>query len=102
MTEYKKLEDELKAAKGYRADRQFSAFANGVVGTIASVISGASFEEPSDYKWGAAFAFLALVHAIACAGNFLKLYEANGNVTRIQREIGYIKQEGLEKKLIKD
>lgn len=99
MNQYTRLQDELKSAKGYRVDRQFSAFVNGVFGTIASVLSGISFKEPREYEWGAVFAFGALVNAIVCAGNTLKLYEANSNIARIQREIKYIKQEGLEEKV---
>lgn len=98
MNQYARLEDELSAAKIIRTENTGGAILAGVVGVVTAYM-GADAIENKIYNWGAALAFVALTDAIVCAGNLLKIYGSNANISRIQREIGYIKQEKLEKRI---
>jgi len=98
MNQYAKLEDELEAARGNRNLSGLNTAIYSVLGASAAFGSADAFEK-ADYKAGAFTAFMAVVTAIVCAGSILKLYEHYTNILRIQREIEYMKQEGLEKKV---
>ena len=70
----------------------------GFLGTITALVATDLLVEGS-YKSGAALAFMAFTEAIICAANYIKIDDAQANVEKIQREIGYIKQEKLEKRI---
>ncbi|MDD4877907.1 MAG: hypothetical protein PHO02_02630 [Candidatus Nanoarchaeia archaeon] len=98
MTEYQRLENELRAAEEYRFSKGMSALCYGFCGILTIIPASALLAEGS-YKSGSALAFLAFVEAIVCAGNYIKIDDAQANVDKIQREIKYLKQEGLEKRI---
>jgi len=98
MNQYAKLEDELNAADGLVDKRhRGSVFASIFTGMSAYI--SADFFEDGVYKAGAVFAAASVIYAGVAVGNWIRGNDAIANVTRIQREIEYLNQEGLEKKL---
>ena len=98
MNEYKRLENELEAAKKYKFGKQMLSASFGFLGTVTTLVATDLFVEEC-YKSGAVLAFMAFTEAIICAGNYIKIDDAQANIDKIQREFEYLKQNGLEKKL---